>query len=132
MVVTHAAHVRYTTAHPFAPEFVQGHLTTTNSNKWRAQALYDERVRRRQITLAERRSQASSRDKVKEESRARARARAKRKSGTGAAVKMGRREAAEKGVWRLRADEARYGEIAHMLCLSLSPAHFFFLFFFLF
>ena len=113
MAVTHA-HVKYTTAHPFTPEFVQGHLTTNNSNKLRAQALYDERVHRRQITLAERRSHqaSSSRDKDKDKSE-RARARAKRKSGAGAGVKvkvkMGRREAAEKGVWRLRADEARYG-----------------------
>jgi len=121
VAVTHA-HVKYTTAHPFTPEFVQDHLTTNNSNKLRARALYDERVRRRQIALAERRSQASLRDKDKEE-RARVRARAKRKSGAGAgagvAVKMGRREAAEKGVWRLRADEARYGD-AHILSLSLS------------
>src|SRR5216683_4189068 len=127
VAVTHA-HVKYTTAHPFTPEFVQGHLTTNNRNKLRARALYDERVRRRQITLAERRSQVSLRDKDKEE-RARVRARAKRKSGAGAGVgvKMGRREAAEKGVWRLRADEARYGD-AHILSLSLAP--FFFQLFF--
>jgi ribonuclease P protein subunit POP4 len=62
-------------------------------------------VRRRQIGLAERRSQVS-REKGK---------RAARKAGLGrkedvarVRAKMGRREAAEKGVWRLRADEARY------------------------
>ena len=104
------AHVKYTTAHPFTPEFVQSHLTASNKNrsKSRAQALYDERVRRRQIGLAERRSQVL-REKGKE---------VRRKAGLGGKgdaarvrAKMGRREAAEKGVWRLRADEARYGAL---------------------
>lgn len=102
------AYVKYTTAHPFTPEFVQSHLTASNKNssKSRAQALYDERVRRRQIGLAERRSQVS-REKGKKVGR--------KKAGLGGKddaarvrAKMGRREAAEKGVWRLRADEARY------------------------
>lgn len=99
--------MKYTTAHPFTPEFVQSHLAASNksSSKSRAQALYDERVRRRQIGLVERRNQVS-REKGK---------RVPRKAGLGGKedvarvrAKMGRREAAEKGVWRLRADEARY------------------------
>jgi hypothetical protein len=61
-------------------------------------------VRRRQIGLVERKDKNSSQRekqkakvKVGKEDIARVRAR------------MGRREAAEKGVWRLRPDEARYG-----------------------
>jgi ribonuclease P protein subunit POP4 len=89
--------VKYTSAEPFTPKFVKDHLTkpgkstTKRLSSSRAQALYDERVRRRQLGLAGRSGQ---KEKKK-----------------GAVVvkgeKMGRREAAEKGIWRLREEEAR-------------------------
>ncbi|KAI9507872.1 RNase P/MRP, p29 subunit [Russula earlei] len=101
-----------TSANPFTPEFVKGHLVAGNNrSQVRAQALYDERVRRRQLVLAERRGSqargelpgAGARRKRMEGEADRARARAK-----GEKMKMGRREAAEKGVWRLRKEEARW------------------------
>jgi ribonuclease P protein subunit POP4 len=95
--------VKYTSAHPFTPEFVQGHLKKGNNNNTsRARALYDQRVRRRQVGLVERKDKNGSQREKKQKAKGKediARARAR----------MGRREAAEKGVWRLRADEARYG-----------------------
>jgi ribonuclease P protein subunit POP4 len=110
-VVSHPhTHVRYTSAHPFTPEFVQGHLKKGNkSNASRVRALYDERVRRRQVGLVERKNNnstqtPSSREKRKINAGKEDAARVRKE-------RMGRREAAEKGVWRLRADEARY-EIA--------------------
>jgi ribonuclease P protein subunit POP4 len=113
------AHVKYTTARPFTPEFVQSHLAAGNKSKSRARALYDERVRRRQIGLVERRNQVSREKKngkeKEKEKEAVARVRAK----------MGRREAAEKGVWRLREDEARYVR-------NPSPSPFIAFFFFFF
>jgi len=45
-------------------------------------------------------------------------------------AKMGRREAAEKGVWRLRADEARYGALGLSPLNLLLSFHFPFLFYF--
>jgi hypothetical protein len=97
--------VKYTSAAPFTPKYVQDHLlttkaksTTTKKSKLsssRAQALYDERVHRRQLGLVPRRG-----------------ANAKKESKKGAVgvvkrEKMGRRQAAEMGVWRLREEEAR-------------------------
>jgi len=103
-------HVKYTSAQPFTPKFVKDHLsrsrdtksntttTTTTTNKlpsFRAQALYDERVHRRQLGLA-RRTQ-SQRTKAEKEKK---KVMVKRE-------KMGRREAAEMGVWQLRREETR-------------------------
>lgn len=103
-----ASHVKYTSAQPFTPKFVKDHLsshdtksnTTTTTKKlpsFRAQALYDERVRRRQLGLA-RRIQSQKTKAEKE----------KKKKGVVKREKMGRREAAEMGVWRLRREEARW------------------------
>ena len=91
-------HVRSTSAHhPFTSEFVQAQLSLpTDRSRARARALYNERVRRRQLVLAEK-SQGlrnpSPRRQRKGEERKR--------------EVMGRREAAEKGLWRLRKEEAR-------------------------
>jgi len=104
--------VKYTSAQPFTPKFVKDHLsrdtisntttttTTTTTKKlpsFRAQALYDERVHRRQLGLARRiQSQRTKAEKKK------------KKKGVVKREKMGRREAAEMGVWRLRREEARW------------------------
>jgi ribonuclease P protein subunit POP4 len=105
--------VKYTSAQPFTPKFVKDHLsrdaksnttttttaTTTTTKKlpsFRAQALYNERVHRRQLGLARRiQNQRTKAEKEK-------------KKGVVKREKMGRREAAEMGVWRLRREEARY------------------------
>jgi hypothetical protein len=80
---------------PFTPEFVQAQLTlSTNRSRARAQALYDERVRRRQLVLTHRKLHQHQRRKEKEKE-------------TKIREMMGRREAAEKGLWRLRKEEAR-------------------------
>ena len=110
-------HVKYTSAHPFTPEFVQGRLkdgnnNNNNNNASRARALYDKRVRRRQLGLAERRSDGDGRA-VRLEKRKAKGGKGDGGDGDGDVAKvrrgerMGRREAAEKGVWRLRSDEAR-------------------------
>ncbi|KAH8976601.1 RNase P/MRP, p29 subunit [Lactarius hatsudake] len=100
-------HVRLTSTHPFTPEFVQRQLllpatSAKSKSKSRAQAraLYDERVRRRQLILA---------PKPPDPDRNR-RPRRPKKAGGAAAddARMGRREAAEKGLWRLRKEEARW------------------------
>ena len=102
---SNATHVKYTSAQPFTPKFVKDHLTRdtktntiTNTTKklpsYRAQALYDERVHRRQLGLLARRIQSQRTEKKK------GAVKVKRE-------KMGRREAAEMGVWRLRKEEAR-------------------------
>jgi hypothetical protein len=89
-----ATHVKYTSAQPFTPKFVKDHLTKKLPS-FRAQALYDERVHRRQLGLARRiQSQRTKAEKEK-------------KKGVVKREKMGRREAAEMGVWRLRREEAR-------------------------
>jgi len=99
-------HVKYTSAQPFTPKFVKDHLsrdakssTTTTAKKspsFRAQALYNERVHRRQLGLARRiQNQRTKAEKEK-------------KKGVVKREKMGRREAAEMGVWRLRREEARW------------------------
>lgn len=96
--------MKYTSAEPFTPTFVKDQLTTKSS---RAQALYDERVRRRQLGLA-RRNQSRRADAKK------------KKEKKGVVVKrekMGRREAAEMGIWRLREEEARYvPELLFLFC----------------
>ncbi|KAI9431123.1 RNase P/MRP p29 subunit [Lactarius indigo] len=101
-MITTTTHVRLTSAHPFTPEFVQRQLlllpATGAKSKSRAQAraLYDERVRRRQLILAPKapiqRPRRSS----------------KKTGGADDDARMGRREAAEKGLWRLRKEEARW------------------------
>jgi ribonuclease P protein subunit POP4 len=89
--------VKYTSAEPFTPKFVKDHLTKPGKSaakkfpSSRAQALYDERVRRRQLGLARRSGQKEK----------------KKKGAVVKGEKMGRREAAEKGIWRLREEEAR-------------------------
>lgn len=89
-----ATHVKYTSAQPFTPKFVKDHLTKKLPS-FRAQALYDERVHRRQLGLTRRiQSQRTKAEKEK-------------KKGLVKRVKMGRREAAEMGVWQLRGEEAR-------------------------
>jgi ribonuclease P protein subunit POP4 len=87
--------VKYTSAEPFTPKFVKDRLTTKSS---RAQALYNERVRRRQLGLARRTQSRGADTKKKKE----------KKGVVVAREKMGRREAAEMGMWRLRKEEARY------------------------
>ena len=120
-----ASHVKYTSAQPFTPKFVKDHLsrdtksTTTNTTKkllsFRAQALYDERVHRRQLVLA-RRIQ-SQRTKAEKE---------KKKKGVVKREKMGRREAAEMGVWRLRREEARCVPCPKRMqqCNAMTPFYF--------
>jgi ribonuclease P protein subunit POP4 len=94
--------VKYTSAEPFTPKFVKGHLTKLGKSAAkklpfsRAQALYDERVRRRQLGLARRSGQKEK----------------KKKEAVVKGEKMGRREAAEKGIWRLRDEEARCVPVA--------------------
>jgi len=93
-----ATHVKYTSTEPFTPKFVKDHLTkpgkstTKKLSSSRAQALYDERVRRRQLGLSGRCGQKEK----------------KKKGAVVKGEKMGRREAAEKGIWRLREEEARW------------------------
>jgi len=126
-------HVKFTSAHPFTPQFVQAQLcadTDTSRARARARALYEERVRRRQIGLVER-SRARALQKEKEKGR-----KGKEKGGGGGAkatgARMGRREAAEKGVWRLREEEARWdafvplhrlwlGYMSELLGLAAAP-----------
>ena len=87
--------MRLTTARPYTPEFVQRQLQLPPKSKSKAQAraLYDERVRRRQLVLA-----------PKPPNREKSQRRVRRAADD---ARMGRREAAEKGLWRLRASEAR-------------------------
>jgi len=119
---TSTTHVRLTSARPFTPEFVQRELQQPTKSKQKskalARALYDERVRRRQLVLARKppnRQQAPSRADDDD-------------------ARMGRREAAEKGLWQLRANEARWelfvplhrlwcGYMSELLGLSASPAN---------
>lgn len=89
--------MKFTSAEPFTPKFVKEHLTkpgkstTKKLSSSRAQALYNERVRRRQLGLVGRSDQKEK----------------KKKGAVVKGEKMGRREAAEKGIWRLREEEAR-------------------------
>jgi hypothetical protein len=112
--------VKYTSAHPFTPEFVQGHLKKGhNNNTSRARTLYDQRVRRRQIGLVERKDKKGSQSQ--REKKEKAKAKAGKEDIARVRARMGRREAAEKGVWRLRADEARYVMLdARFFTLQLS------------
>ncbi|KAI0261175.1 Rof/RNase P-like protein [Gloeopeniophorella convolvens] len=83
----------FTSANPYTPTFVHETLAP-QTGPARAHALYNERVRRRQLLLA-----------------SKPRAPKPKKSGADPAtarVKLGRRAAAEKGVWRLRPEEARW------------------------
>ena len=91
--------MRLTSARSFTPEFVQRELQQPTKSKQKskaqARALYDERVRRRQLVLARKppnREQAQKRRRVQR---------------ADDEARMGRREAAEKGLWRLCADQAR-------------------------
>src|SRR6266404_162945 len=80
-----------TTTTAFTSEFVQQQLTTLNKkSKAHAKALYDSRVRRRQLVLASKKPQPQPRP-----------------SSSDAGRRMGRREAAEKGLWKLRDDQAK-------------------------
>ena len=95
--------MRLTSARPFTPEFVQRELQhpaqSKQKSKAQARALYDERVRRRQLVLARKpphREQTQNR-----------RADNNDDDDNDDNARMGRREAAEKGLWRLRANEAR-------------------------
>jgi ribonuclease P protein subunit POP4 len=96
--------VKFTTntgsSRPFTPEFVQAQLTLSNNrSRARAQALYDERVRRRQLVLTNR--------KLHQHQHQHQRRQKENKKETKIREKMGRREAAEKGLWRLHKEEAR-------------------------
>ncbi|KAH9063637.1 RNase P/MRP p29 subunit [Lactarius vividus] len=123
---TTTTHVRLTSTHPFTPEFVQRQLllpatSAKSKSKSRAQAraLYDERVRRRQLILA---SKPADPDRNRRPKKAR-----------GADdARMGRREAAEKGLWQLRKEEARWelfvplhrlwlGYMSELLGLAAAP-----------
>ncbi|KAH8977756.1 RNase P/MRP, p29 subunit [Lactarius akahatsu] len=93
-------HVRLTSTHPFTPEFVQRQLLlpatsakSKSKSRVQARALYDERVRRRQLILA---------PKPPDPNRNRRPRRPKKAGGAADDARMGRREAAEKGLWRLR------------------------------
>jgi len=103
--------VKFTSANPFAPEFVQAHLATDKSHA-RAKALYDERVRRRQLVLAERNHARGERERTRTRGKRNGRGTTQATKGTSTTtpttVRMGRREAAEKGVWRMRKEEARW------------------------
>ena len=94
--------MRLTSARPFTPEFVQRELQhpaqSKQKSKAQARALYDERVRRRQLVLARK-------PPHREQTQNRRVQRADNNDDDNA--RMGRREAAEKGLWRLRANEAR-------------------------
>ncbi|KAH9964712.1 hypothetical protein BGW80DRAFT_1347419 [Lactifluus volemus] len=122
--------VKFTTntgsSRPFTPEFVQAQLTLSNNrSRARAQALYDERVRRRQLVLTNR--------KLHQHQHQHQRRRKENKKETKIREKMGRREAAEKGLWRLRKEEARWdlfvklhrlwiGYMSELLALSPRPS----------
>ena len=82
-------HVRLTSEHPFTPEFVQHNLRPSHT-KTRTQTLYEERIRGRQLILA--RKPRAVREKKDDDS----------------PRIVGRREAAEKGLWRLNASEAKW------------------------
>jgi ribonuclease P protein subunit POP4 len=84
-------HVRLTSEHPFTPEFVQHNLRLTHS-KTHTQTLYEERIRRRQLVLARKPPAV----------------RAAKKKDRDDDARIGRREAAEKGLWRLSASEAKW------------------------
>ncbi|KAI0050488.1 RNase P/MRP, p29 subunit [Auriscalpium vulgare] len=89
---------KYSSAAPFTAEYVQAHLATSNP-----QAIYDARVRRARLLL-ENPARVSRQKREREERRARQQREAQRKAqGT-----MGRKEAAEKGVWKLKKEEARF------------------------
>ncbi|KAI0247712.1 hypothetical protein BJV78DRAFT_1380098 [Lactifluus subvellereus] len=123
---TAATQVKSTSAHrPFTPEFVQAQLSLpADRSRARAQALYNERVRRRQLVLAEKSQgprNSSPRQRRKQEETTKRRR-----------VMMGRREAAEKGLWRLREEEARWdlfvplhrlwlGYMSELLALNAPP-----------
>ncbi|KAN0133351.1 Rof/RNase P-like protein [Lactarius tabidus] len=94
---TASTHVRLTSAHPYTPEFVQRQLQLPPKPKSKAQAraLYDERVRRRQLVLAPKPPNREKKDR-------------RARHGDSDDKCMGRREAAEKGLWRLRASEAKW------------------------
>lgn len=108
ITTTTTTHVRLTSARPFTPEFVQRQLLLPANgakpkSKTQARALYDERVRRRQLVLAPKPPDPDPDWRL----RRRRRARPKKAGGVDNA-RMGRREAAEKGLWRLREEEARW------------------------
>ncbi len=121
--------MKYTSAEPFTPKFVKDHLsrntkcnttTATGTSKklpsFRAEALYEERVHRRQLGLARRIQSQKAKAEDKEK-------RKKKKNGVVAKrEKMGRREAAEMGVWRLRREEARC-----VPAMAMAMTRFFFL-----
>ncbi|KAH8976982.1 RNase P/MRP, p29 subunit [Lactarius akahatsu] len=105
-MITTTTHVRLTSTHPFTPEFVQRQLLlpatsakSKSKSRVQARALYDERVRRRQLILA---------PKPPDPNRNRRPRRPKKAGGAADDARMGRREAAEKGLWRLRKEEARW------------------------
>jgi hypothetical protein len=107
---------------------VQGHLkdgSSNNNNASRARALYDKRVRRRQLGLAERRSNSDGQAVAREKRKAKAGGKKEDDVAKVRRERMGRREAAEKGVWRLRPEEARYGGVG-----APTPSSVFFLTFF--
>src|SRR5712672_1611509 len=106
-------HVKFTSANPFTPEFVKAHLATaTGKSHSRAHALYDERVRRRQLVLAERNHARGERERARTRRKGKGKGKGivttkAEKGSTAPTVRMGRREAAEKGVWQMRKEEAR-------------------------
>jgi len=106
-------HVKFTSANPFTPEFVKAHLATaTGKSHARAHALYDERVRRRQLVLAERNHARGERERARTRRKGKGKGKGivttkAEKGSTAPTVRMGRREAAEKGVWQMRKEEAR-------------------------
>jgi len=114
-------HVRLTSERPFTPEFVQHNLRTTHS-KTRTQTLYEERIRRRQLVLSR-----------KPPPKVPVRAKKQVQHANDDDGRMGRREAAEKGLWRLLPSEAKWelwvplhqlwcAYVAEMLGTDIAPA----------
>ncbi|KAI0309664.1 RNase P/MRP, p29 subunit [Amylostereum chailletii] len=113
--------IKYSSDIPFTPQYVQSSLTVDNSA-----ALYNERVRRRQILLENpHRISSAKQDRTARRLR-RQEEMARKKSGV-----MGRKEAAQKGVWKLKKEQTKYDLFVplHRMwmdymseLLSLSPA----------
>ncbi|KAI0058790.1 RNase P/MRP, p29 subunit [Artomyces pyxidatus] len=95
---------KYSSALPFTPQYVQSHLKGANPG-----ALYEDRVRRRRILL-ENPARVSETKRKRNETRAQRQKEKERKS----LGVMGRKEAAEKGVWKLKKEETKYELFIHL------------------
>ncbi|THH04257.1 hypothetical protein EW145_g5654 [Phellinidium pouzarii] len=119
--------LRFSSAHPFTPAFVESRLSKAKNLDIR-KSLYDSRVKGRSILL-ENPVRNSGLKKEREEKKARKtkeHERRKRKL-------IGRKEADSKGLWNLEEDQKKYelfiplhhlwlGYMSELLCLSQAPA----------